>query len=544
MKVCVIQPPYSMRAEDIEVCEEKLLALLDECDDSLDLIVAPEYSDNLANIVEKEAFHKAIEKYNPLVLQKAAETAKRCRAFVFINAMYDAGNGYRNTTYAFGRNGECIGKYFKAHPAPSEVKDFADGGHGLDVAYSYEYEEPYILEAEGIRFAFLTCYDFYFYERYPMLAKKKPDIIIGCSLQRTDTHAALSIINRFLCYQVNAYLVRSSVSLGENSETCGCSMVVTPKGEEKVNMQNRVGLGICEIDLADKYYKPAGFGGEPKSHFEYVEVGRRPWLYRNGGAGTAAFEEVAGYPRLCAHRGFSAVAPENSMPAYGAAVALGAEEIELDIWATKDRKLVSCHDEVLERVSTGRGRICDYTYEELLRFDFGVKYDEKFKGLRIPLFEEILQKFAGRVIMNIHVKLWEAQTPDPMIEEIVALIRKYDCERQVYLMSCRDEITRRVKAYAPDLRICVGWDGDPDPASMPKRAIALKAEKIQLFKPYFNADTVRCAHENGILCNVFYSDDPEEANAFLDMGIDCILTNDYLRVFEAVKTRLAKKKII
>ena len=48
--------------------------------------------------------------------------------------------------------------------------------------------------------------------------------------------------------------------------------------------------------------------------------------------------------------------------------------------------------------------------------------------------------------------------------------------------------------------------------------------------------------ENGILCNVFYSDDPEEANAFLDMGIDCILTNDYLRVFEAVKARLAKKR--
>ena len=55
------------------------------------------------------------------------------------------------------------------------------------------------------------------------------------------------------------------------------------------------------------------------------------------------------YPSLCAHRGFSSVAPENSMPAFGAAVALGAEEIEFDLWSTKDGVLVSCHDETLER---------------------------------------------------------------------------------------------------------------------------------------------------------------------------------------------------
>ena len=43
------------------------------------------------------------------------------------------------------------------------------------------------------------------------------------------------------------------------------------------------------------------------------------------------------------------------------------------------------------------------------------------------------------------------------------------------------------------------------------------------------------AHENGILCNVFWSDDPEEAQRFLDMGIDTILTNDYNRIAQAVR---------
>ena len=56
------------------------------------------------------------------------------------------------------------------------------------------------------------------------------------------------------------------------------------------------------------------------------------------------------YPRVCAHRGFNTIAPENTMPAFAAAIALGAEEIEFDLWATKDGELVTAHDSKLERV--------------------------------------------------------------------------------------------------------------------------------------------------------------------------------------------------
>lgn len=541
MKVCVVQPAYSMNERDLAACEDGLFSLLDKCDETLDLIVLPEYGDNLANTSCQENFLAALKTYNGALLQKAAETAKRCNAIVFVNAMYDAGQGYRNTTFAFDRKGREVGKYFKSHPAPSEVKSVEEGGHGLDVGYSYELEQPTVIEIEGLRFGFLTCYDFYFYERFPLLARENLDIIIGCSLQRTDSHEALSIINRFLCYQTNAYLVRASVSLGEEETRCGCSSVITPSGRELVNMKSRVGLGICEINPAEKYYKPAGFCGAPKAHHEYMEEGRRPWLYRNGGASVVPFDEVMGYPRLCAHRGFSTVAPENSMPAFGAAVALGAQEIEFDLWATKDGKLVSCHDQTLERVSTGFGKISDYTYEELLDFDFGVKNNPRLAGLKIPLFEEILQKFAGRAIMNIHVKIWDMRAEDGMMGEIVGLLRKYDCEQHAYLMTTNDDRLREVKRDFPDMRICVGWDGNKDPMSLVNRGIALKAEKIQLYKPYFTAESVKRAHEHGILCNVFFTDDPKEANEYLDMGIDTLLTNDFQTVRNAVKERLLKR---
>ena len=403
------------------------------------------------------------------------------------------------------------------------------------------FRSPYILEIEGLRFAFLTCYDFYFYENFPKIALENVDIIIGCSLQRTDTHEALSIINKFLCYQTNAYLIRASVSLGENSAVCGCSMVVSPRGEEILNLKSQAGIGVCEINPKEKYYKAAGHLGAMKAHYEYIEEGRGPWLYRNGGASIVPFDSVMKYPRLCAHRGFNTVAPENSMPAFGAAVALGAEEIEFDIWSTKDGVLVSCHDDTLDRESDGRGKIYEHTYEELLSLDFGIKHGEKFRGLKIPTFEEILEKFAGRVVMNVHVKIWDADFPDRMIEKIVGLIRKYDCAKHVYFMTTNDSIIKKVMKYAPDLCVCVGWDGNKEPLSIVERAITLGAQKVQLFKPYFNQESIDLAHRHGIICNVFWADDIEEAISYRNMGIDCILTNDYLTIKNALSATFEEK---
>ena len=534
MKAAIIQPAYSMEFGGIDTCFSQLLNLLDQCDSSMDLIVLPEYSDNPGVSRDQEEFLAAIANNRGKLLEKVAQTAVRCQALVFVNAMFEAEGGYRNTTYAIDKTGTVIGKYFKAHPAPSEVKTPQQGGHGLDVDYSYEFHEPYILEVDGIRYGFLTCYDFYFYEAFARLAREKVDIIIGASLQRTDPHQALAIIGQFLSYQTNAYLVRASVSLGLDSPVGGCSMIVSPDGSMLRNMRSEVGIAVCDIDPHEKYYKAAGFGGVKKPHYEYIEEGRRPWNYRPAGSAICRTEDQMPYPRLCAHRGFSAVAPENTMPAFGAAVALGANEIEFDVWPTLDGEIVSCHDAILDRVSTGTGVIHKHTYEELKQLDFGVKFDEKFRGLSIVRFEEILQKFAGHTIMNIHVKELAVPYPEDIMKKLVALIRKYDCEKYVYFMLSPDELVRQFKAYAPDIPVCVGHLAER-PWEIVDRAIALKAEKVQLFKPYFNQEMIDLAHANGIRCNMFFSDDTEEAETFLRMGVDTILTNDYLKISKLFK---------
>ena len=518
MKVCIIQPAYSTDYSISDQYFEEQIKLIDQCDESMDLIVLPEACDIPCLADSKEKGEQSYAKFNNILLDKVADTARRCNAMVFVNARSAEEGGLRNTTYAFNRQGELAGKYFKQHLTPGEVTNTR-----LDSDYTFEFSAPTVVEMEGLRFGFLTCYDFYFYEMYANFARQNLDIIIGCSHQRSDTHLSLQIMSQHLAYNTNSYVIRSSVSMDENSDIGGGSMVVAPTGEVLVNMHSRIGIETVDIDPKKKYYQPAGFGHPPSAHYEYIEKGRRPWKYRPAGSAIVRHDEIMAYPRVCAHRGFNTIAPENSMPAFGAAVAMGAEEIEFDLWFTKDGEVVSIHDPTLDRVSNGTGNVWEYTLEDLRKLDFGTKHGNAFKGLKIPTFEEILKKFACHCVMNIHLKT-EGENPE-YLDKVVALIKKYDCEKYVYFMSGSDHLLSRLQKEYPSItRCCGGGDGMWE---IVDRAIKYGCKKLQLVKGFFNQEMIDKAHANGIICNVFWSDDPEEAQNYLDMGIDVILTNDY-----------------
>ena len=244
---------------------------------------------------------------------------------------------------------------------------------------------------------------------------------------------------------------------------------------------------------------------------------------------------------MCAHRGFNTIAPENSMPAFGAAIALGAEEIEFDLWMAKDGTIVSSHDPWLSRVSTGYDAIWKYTYPELLQYDFGVKHGAEFTGLKVPTFEDILKKFACHTVMNIHIKSMDDVNPVPeeMLTEIIRLIDKYDCRKYSYFMSGNPAILGQLQQLAPDIVRCAGATNDPF-EDLVDKAIKYDCKKIQLYQPHFKknepdyvAKTIKKAHDNNIVVNVFYADTVEEARHYLELGADTILTNDYQRVSAA-----------
>ncbi len=247
------------------------------------------------------------------------------------------------------------------------------------------------------------------------------------------------------------------------------------------------------------------------------------------------------YPRICAHRGYSAVAPENTMKAFAAAVDLHAPEIEMDVRFSKDGIPVVSHDDFLERISNGTGMVQDWTLEELKKFDFGTHAGAQYAGTQIAAFEEVLAEFSRKVIINLHIKSGTADTyPEDQFRKIVDLLRRYDHMEHVYLMGS-PEIMERGLQIAPEIPRCMGAgvqiNGKEvlDGWSIVDRAIQYQCCKVQLFTPYYDQALIDKAHANNIRCNFFYSDDPAEAVKLLKMGVDTLLTNDYLPVANAVK---------
>ena len=139
--------------------------------------------------------------------------------------------------------------------------------------------------------------------------------------------------------------------------------------------------------------------------------------------------------------------------------------------------------------------------------------------------------------MNIHIKtVSNQQEYDPeILRKIIALIDQYDCRGYVYFVSGNDHVLRLAMEMAPDICRCVGA-GDA-PWELVERAIKYRCKKIQLFKGKFDQEMIDKAHQNGLICNVFWSDEEQEAKEYLAMGIDTILSNAYGVVAQAVKER-------
>nr|MBQ4320158.1 carbon-nitrogen hydrolase family protein [Clostridia bacterium] len=183
MKICVIQPPYSRDFSKSDEYFEWELNELDKCDETMDVIVLPEYSNVPCLAMTKAEMEKSYTKYSAQLLKKASETAVRCSATVFVNCIDPTDTGLRNTTVAFSKTGECAGKYYKQHLVNSEMYEYR-----LDREYTYEHSEPTILTVDGVKYGFLICYDFYFYEAFANIARYNPEVIIACAYMRSDSH--------------------------------------------------------------------------------------------------------------------------------------------------------------------------------------------------------------------------------------------------------------------------------------------------------------------------------------------------------------------
>lgn len=176
---------------------------------------------------------------------------------------------------------------------------------------------------------------------------------------------------------------------------------------------------------------------------------------------------------VVAHRGFSAVVPENTLAAIARAIAAGADGCEFDVYRCRDGAVVLMHDATVDRTTGGRGKVTELTLAELKQLDAGQWKAAEYAGEKVPTLEEALQllKDSGCQAV-VEIKM------EGISQQVVDAVRAAGMLDQATVIAFSKEVVRDVRRLAPELRCA--WLCSPKPAgSAAEQAAWLAAQAAE-----------------------------------------------------------------
>lgn len=165
---------------------------------------------------------------------------------------------------------------------------------------------------------------------------------------------------------------------------------------------------------------------------------------------------------LCvAHRGFSSIAPENTMAAF--LMAMERPEVqwmELDVQLSRDGVPVVIHDFTVDRTTNGKGLVRETDWADLQRLDAGAWKNKSYKGERIPALSELLDRSCGRVRLNIELKTQGDMYPG-LPAAVIHEVRKRHMQNDVVITSFEPAALIEMKKLAPEIQTGLIIDARP-----------------------------------------------------------------------------------
>lgn len=226
---------------------------------------------------------------------------------------------------------------------------------------------------------------------------------------------------------------------------------------------------------------------------------------------------------IWAHRGSSAYAPENTIPALKLAIEQGADGVEFDVQRTVDGHIVLVHDETINRTSNGFGRVAELTLEQLRLCDFSNGF-VGFRNVRIPTLAEALEVLAPtNMVINIELKNTIELYPG-MEDEVFRIVQQAGVLERTIISSFNHFSLANLRGrVGPQNLGLLFSDGLYDPWSYAVwfGAAHLHPNRLALKQPNF----MWLCHEAGIKANVWTVDDEREMEEMAALGVDAIITN-------------------
>jgi glycerophosphoryl diester phosphodiesterase len=233
-----------------------------------------------------------------------------------------------------------------------------------------------------------------------------------------------------------------------------------------------------------------------------------------------------------AHRGASAYAPENTIAAFDKAVEMKADYIEIDIQRSKDGKLVLIHDTTVDRTTDGSGKVGNLTFKELRNLDAGSWKGEQFAGAQIPTFDEILDRYHGKIGILIELKAPELY---PGIEENVAKeLKERNLDKpqneKIIVQSFNHKSMKKMNELLPKVPIGVLTSSSADTTEQALQEFSTYADYFNPSYGIVTEDLVNQVHSLGMKIGSWTVRSQEAADFLLDVGVDAIITDypDYV----------------
>jgi glycerophosphoryl diester phosphodiesterase len=223
-----------------------------------------------------------------------------------------------------------------------------------------------------------------------------------------------------------------------------------------------------------------------------------------------------GRPLVFAHRGGSALAPENTMAAFANGLALGADGIELDVHLSSDGEVMVIHDATVDRTTTGRGTVALMTAADLAR-------------LGVPRLDEVLREFEdARVIIELKVNSKQ------LGHAVVDAVRQAGALERVCLGSFGQKVLNAARGAAPAMatsaaREEVRWALYQSWIRRPPGSTKYAGFQVpemtgggtRVVSPRF----VELAHRAGKGVHVWTVDVEDDARRLLEWGVDGLITD-------------------
>lgn len=238
-------------------------------------------------------------------------------------------------------------------------------------------------------------------------------------------------------------------------------------------------------------------------------------------------KSLNGRTLVWAHRGASAYAPENTLPAFALAVEMKADGVELDVHLTKDGEVLVCHNDTINDTSDKSGRIPDMTLAEIREANFAfryhdTKYTDKYGFVTAPTLDEVYELLAPTgLTVNVELKSGE----DELLSRCIRLAKEYKMTDKVYYSDFNHVDLMRLHEVSPDVptaplyfhRLGKVWDY--------AGLIGASAIHPDFGQLYEVPETVRECHARGIRVNPWTVDSEEHMKKLTELGVDALITD-------------------